>query len=46
MTYDPSDIRRSVGYVNDNFIKHNLPLEIYPFIKAYDGFPYTEGRKR
>jgi hypothetical protein len=42
--YNPANIRRSIDYVNDNFAKHKLPLEIYPFIKRYDGFPYTERR--
>jgi hypothetical protein len=32
-------VERCIGYINDNFKKHGLPLEIYPWITPYDGWP-------
>jgi hypothetical protein len=37
--YTPDDIDGRIDYVNDNFEKHKLPREIYPFVKEYDGWP-------
>ena len=37
--YTPDDVQGRSGYVNDNFEKHGLPREIYPFVREYDGWP-------
>ena len=37
--YIPDEVQGRIKYVNDNFDKHNLPREIYPFVKEYDGWP-------
>ena len=37
--YTPDDVDGRIDYVNDNFEKHRLPREIYPFVREYDGWP-------
>jgi hypothetical protein len=37
--FTPDDIAGRIRYVNDNFEKHHLPREIYPFVTPYDGWP-------
>jgi hypothetical protein len=37
-------VENCVGYINDNFQKHGLPLEIYPWITPYDGWPHQRKR--
>ena len=44
--YTPDDVRGRVNYVNDNFDKHKLPREIYPFVKEYDGWPLRGSWKK
>jgi hypothetical protein len=38
-------VQRCIEYINDNFAKHRLAREIYPWITAYDGFPFHKKRK-
>ena len=37
---DVLSVRTCVSYINDNFPKHRLPVEIYPFVKPYDDWPF------
>ena len=38
--YAPDEVWGRIEYVNDNFEKHGLPLEIYPFVTPYDNWPH------
>jgi len=33
-------VHKAIGYVEDNFAKHGLKKEIYPWITSYDGWPH------
>ena len=35
----PAEIRSCIKYIWDNFAKHNIPPERYPFVADYDGWP-------
>ena len=35
-------IRTCIAYILDNFAKHKLPVEIYPFVQDYDGWPHRD----
>jgi REP element-mobilizing transposase RayT len=35
----PDDIRRTIPYVEQNPVKIDLPEQVWPFVKAYDGWP-------
>ncbi len=37
---DVLSVRTCVRYINDNFARHRLPLEVYPFVKPYDDWPF------
>jgi REP element-mobilizing transposase RayT len=39
----PDDVRRTIGYINDNPTKHRLPPQRWPFVKEYDGWPLHPG---
>ncbi|MEX0775791.1 MAG: transposase [Phycisphaeraceae bacterium] len=39
----PDDVRRAIGYVNDNPRKARLPDQHWPFVKPYDGWPLHPG---
>lgn len=34
----PDQVWGNIGYINENFIKHGLPFERYPFVTDYDGW--------
>jgi REP element-mobilizing transposase RayT len=36
---DPTDIRRTIGYIDGNPAKWKMPKQHWPFVKAYDGWP-------
>lgn len=44
--YDPPGVRSRVKYVSDNPPKEGLPRQAHPFVKPYDGWPYTEAPRR
>jgi hypothetical protein len=37
---DPGAVRACIDYINENFPKHRLPVQRYPFVTAYDGWPF------
>lgn len=37
---DVLSVRTYVRYISDNFAKHHLPVETYPFVKPYDDWPF------
>ena len=39
----PDDVRRTIGYINANPLKHRLPPQQWPFVKEYDGWPLHPG---
>ena len=39
----PTDIRRTIRYIEENPPHWRLPLQRWPFIKAYDGWPLHPG---
>lgn len=39
----PEDIRRTIGYVEQNPVKIRLPKQRWEFVKTYDGWPLHEG---
>jgi hypothetical protein len=39
----PSEVWRTVGYVEKNPLEIGLPKQIYPFVKPYDNWPLHEG---
>ncbi len=36
---EPTDIRRTIGYIEGNPPKYRLPKQDWPVVKAYDGWP-------
>ena len=40
-----SSVRTCIKYVADNPKKHKLPPQVYPWVSAYDGFPFHKKRK-
>ena len=36
----PAEVRQRIQYVNDNPIKEGLPRQDWPFVTAYDGWPF------
>ena len=40
----PDDMRRTVRYVEDNPVKIGLPRQMYPWVTAYDGWPFHKQR--
>ena len=39
----PDEIRRTIGYVEQNPIKIGLPIQSWPFVKSYNGWPLHPG---
>ena len=39
----PDDIRRTVGYIRNNPPRQRLPLQHWPYVKVYDGWPLHPG---
>ena len=39
----PDDIRRTIGYIQDNPSKDHLPAQEWSFVKEYDGWPLHPG---
>jgi REP element-mobilizing transposase RayT len=39
----PDDVRRTIRYVEDNPVPLNMPVQRWPFVKAYDGWPLHPG---
>ena len=39
----PTDIRRTIRYIEENPPKWRLPRQQWPFVKAYDGWPLHPG---
>ncbi len=39
----PDEIRRTIGYVDDNPKKSHLPAQLWPFVIPYDGWPLHPG---
>jgi REP element-mobilizing transposase RayT len=37
--YTPAEIRSCITYIWDNFRKHRVPPQRYPFVTEYDGWP-------
>jgi REP element-mobilizing transposase RayT len=35
----PEDIRRTIQYIQENAAKERLPLQHWPFVQPYDGWP-------
>jgi REP element-mobilizing transposase RayT len=44
----PDDVRRRIAYVERNPLKEGLPRQIWPFVTAYDNWPFHKqlNRKR
>ena len=40
-----ASVRTCVKYIEDNPRKHKLPAQVYPWVSAYDGFPFHKKRK-
>ncbi|OQB81869.1 MAG: hypothetical protein BWX88_04170 [Planctomycetes bacterium ADurb.Bin126] len=36
---DKQAVRNCIGYINENFAKHHLPLAVYDFVTPYDDWP-------
>jgi hypothetical protein len=39
----PDEIHRTIPYIEQNPVKIGLPIQRWPFIKAYDGWPLHPG---
>jgi hypothetical protein len=39
----PTDIERTIGYIEKNPVKIGQPLQNWPFVKKYDGWPLHPG---
>jgi hypothetical protein len=39
----PTDIRRTIGYIEGNPAKFRLPRQTWPFVTEYDGWPLHPG---
>ena len=39
----PSEVRRTIGYIERNAPRAGLPGQRWPFVKAYDGWPFLSG---
>jgi hypothetical protein len=39
----PDEIRRTIKYINDNPVKAHLPIQSWPFVTPYDGWPLHPG---
>jgi hypothetical protein len=39
----PDEVRRTIKYIEDNPIKLRAPIQRWPFVKAYDGWPLHPG---
>jgi hypothetical protein len=39
----PDEVRRTIRYVRDNPLKIRQPLQTWPFITPYDGWPLHAG---
>ena len=42
----PTDILRTIQYIEENPLKWRLPRQCWPFVKAYDGWPLHRRRNR
>ncbi len=40
---EPADIWRTIDYVRDNPLGIGEPIQVWPFVKAYDNWPLHEG---
>lgn len=39
----PEEIRRTIGYIEDNPLKIGAPVQRWDFVKVYDGWPFHKG---
>jgi REP element-mobilizing transposase RayT len=41
--HTPEDIRRVIAYIENNAPREGLPAQRWPFVRAYDGWPFAGG---
>jgi len=39
----PTDVERTIHYINENPVKSRLMRQCWPFVKTYDGWPFYPG---
>ena len=42
LLYAPGEIRGRIHYIESNPSKEGLPRQHWPFVKPYDGWPFTK----